>query len=458
MELPTRLAPLCDTRAGFRISPGVAVCSRVFATALVGFFAWGCSETPSDLGRQVVTEPVLAVQSIVPSVRTAALLTRGRMPPEVADAIARRWNLTILHRFHFQDAVLVAYGSDADLAGVSAEPTVVGVSLGAPVYPLDDVRSWGFNDSPRGHRFGLVQNTGAPPAKLAIVDSGIDCNNPDFFDDFYGGNICLLSQSFVPGSSPYVDQCGHGTRVASVAVARANGVGVQGAARGAFVASYKVFDDMCAGATCITVAAAIDAATYALRDVINLSLGLLDTPATRQDCVMMEDAINFAFGAGLFVVVSAGNAGGGPVTLPAAYDNAFAVSGLTCGAIGTSSGTQPCGRNAEWWFGSSQGPQVDVAAAAENVALAAPGGGVIYRSGTSFAAPHVSAAAMLLIDAYPESQRQAQALAAHLKAKAYLPVGSPYDPNRYGAGILDARRALDSSPCATASCYLHPDP
>ena len=227
---------------------------------------------------------------------------------------------------------------------------------------------------------------------------------------------------------------------------------------------YKVLDTQDTG-NCNWIAAAVDQATYDLIDVINLSLEVHDNDSTRVLCAPLESAVNFAVGAGLLVVGIAGNVDfvGPNVGLPGAYANVLTVSGLKCGAT-TSQG---CSYDAVFWEGSASGPEVDLAAAAAGVAVSTPttcstlfgctGGAVVYGDGTSYAAPLVSAVAAMVIAKYPDARRQAQALAAHLKATAYTP-SSGADSLRYGKGVLDAVKALATNPCLTQHCYLHPDP
>lgn len=367
--------------------------------------------------------------------------------------------------------MLAVYPSEADGLAAGADSDVIEVSFGVALRALGEVRPWGFNGQPQGHRFGEVDTTvtGAG-VSVAIVDAGIDCNGPDFTLD--GTSLCGLSYSFVPGYSAYSDHGnGHGTAVASIIAARRNGTGLEGEARNAGVASYlvsagtgsgcipTVFDPCNPEANCNVVAAAIDQATYDLRDIINVSFGVDDTPYNRNACRSMESAVNFAYQAGLFVVAGNGDYHAYPA-IPAAYDNAFAVAALECGAGSVDDGTQPCASSATLWSGSglTGGPHVDISAAGAHVQTAAVGGGVFCCwSGTSMAAPSVAAAAALLIERYPEARRQSQSIAAHLKAYAYLPTGG-YDPNKYGAGILDAAAALQVSPCVTRACIEHPDP
>ncbi|MEI3161663.1 MAG: S8 family serine peptidase [Oscillospiraceae bacterium] len=58
---------------------------------------------------------------------------------------------------------------------------------------------------------------------------------------------------------------------------------------------------------------------------------------------------------------------------------------------------------------SASGASVDLCAPGSCVAVAAPGGGMAVRSGTSFAAPHVAAAAACVQLAQPGADRRARA-------------------------------------------------
>lgn len=194
-------------------------------------------------------------------------------------------------------------------------------------------------------------------------------------------------------------------------------------------------------------------------DVINLSLGYADTPTNRADCAELEQAIDFAYYAGVLVVAAAGNVEsvGYDVAIPAAYDQAMAVSGLTCDALFLYGLT--CTSNAYFWDGSSRGPEIDIAAAAQFVPVLNSGSGYRWANGTSFAAPMVTAAAMAVISTYEDTCYQSQAIRWWLRERAYGPGGHGGAPNLYGAGILDIAAALAAgSPCEVTECYIPPRP
>jgi subtilisin family serine protease len=178
----------------------------------------------------------------------------------------------------------------------------------------------------------------------------------------------------------------HGTEVASVAAARADGQGVIGIAPGAPLLSFGFKTLACDE----VVDGVLDLADAGAK-VINLSV------ETDEDCHALQLAIGSAFGDGAVVVASAGNAGerGDPTTYPAAYPHV-----LTVGA--TDLGLGPAAF-------STAGEGVDLVAPGEAVPVAAPLGldrdgtadGLTRQTGTSFAAPIVSGLASWLVAARP---------------------------------------------------------
>src|SRR5215469_1434085 len=69
----------------------------------------------------------------------------------------------------------------------------------------------------------VISGHGGMGAKVAVVDTGIDCGHPDL-----QGN-CIYGASYVKGAKPFDDH-GHGTHVAGIIAARDNGFGVIGVA------------------------------------------------------------------------------------------------------------------------------------------------------------------------------------------------------------------------------------
>ena len=156
----------------------------------------------------------------------------------------------------------------------------------------------------------------------------------------------------------------------------------------------------------------------------------------------MDAAVSYALNKGVSVVVSAGNDGanGDPVEWPAAAPGVIAVAAVDA------DGVRPA------W--SSTGAHVAVSAPGVHILSTVPGGGYESWSGTSMAAPFVSAAAALLRHA---GVLTPAAVRSRLMATAD-DLGAPgFDP-QYGAGRINvvAAEGLASSPAAPPAAA--PDP
>ena len=96
---------------------------------------------------------------------------------------------------------------------------------------------------------------------------------------------------------------------------------------------------------------------------------------------------------------------------------------------------------------SNYGPQIDIAAGGDGIVTLNPAGNIVTVNGTSFAAPFVTAAMALLIDqklALEGCKPFPWELKNAIKNSAQAPDGT-FDPNKYGAGVLDINAALNSS-------------
>ncbi len=159
-------------------------------------------------------------------------------------------------------------------------------------------------------------------------------------------------------------------------------------------------------------------------DVINISLG-----STRQDWPESWDrAFLHAEENDVVVVAAAGNRASGTMTAgaPATIPGVLTVAGLN--ADGTAS-----------WDSSTEGISIGVAAPAEPLVGAVPGGGRTQWSGTSGAAPMVAGLAALIRSAHPE-------MPAHQVIHRILATaedaGVPGVDPVYGHGIIDAAAAV----------------
>jgi subtilisin family serine protease len=260
---------------------------------------------------------------------------------------------------------------------------------------------------------------------VAVVDTGVEAAHEDLAGVVLPGWDAIAD---APGAT--TDVYGHGTHVAGIVAAVAgNGVGGSGAAAGVRILPVRVLDDAGQGWSS-TIADGIRWAADHGADVINLSLGGT-TPSGVYDAAI-DYAVNVR---GVVVVASAGNdyQSGNPMEYPASDPDAIAVGASTAS-----------GARASF---SSTGGYVALAAPGSSILAPCPPGGQICGgasgytrlSGTSMAAPFVSAAAALLRAARPgASPAQVRAWLTSTASDA----GAPGRDDEFGAGIVDPVRAL----------------
>jgi subtilisin family serine protease len=272
--------------------------------------------------------------------------------------------------------------------------------------------------------------------KVAVLDTGIDRNHPDF-----AGRIAA-TRDFTGGAGGVRDGGGHGTHVASIVTG--SGAGSRGRYRGvapdARLLVGKVLDDDGEGEESSIIAGMQWAAESGAK-VVNLSLGI-DDDATLDP---MELAVNRLTAAtGTLFVTAAGNKGPDDRTLasPGSADAA-----LTVGAVD---------RQDQIATFSSGGPRVgddaikpDITAPGVAIAAARAAGTHIGAdidarytrlSGTSMATAHVTGAAAILAQQHP-TWRAGQLKAALMGSAA----GDRPDAYRYGAGRVDVAHAVAQS-------------
>ena len=261
---------------------------------------------------------------------------------------------------------------------------------------------------------------------IAIIDSGIRRDHIDFAGAITGGYNAFTN---LTGTAAVNDTNGHGTHVASLAAARANGVGMVGVASNARILPVQVFQG--SSTSDFFVARGINYATSQRAFVMNLSLGGSTMSPT------IRTALQGAQAAGLLMVIAAGNEGLANPSFPARHASEAWARGqiIAVGAVDAN--------NVIANFSNRAGD-------ARNFYLVAPGVSLIgafpsapnayaMMSGTSMAAPVVAGAAAVVKSAWPflTAPRVAEVLfvtATDLGARGIDPI--------YGRGLLNLERAL----------------
>lgn len=176
---------------------------------------------------------------------------------------------------------------------------------------INSSRAWALSYADDGFGGGFVE------VHVAVIDSGIDVNHPEFRGRLSAG------YNYINPALPPDDDYGHGTHVAGLIGAVANNAaGIAGVAPKVRIDARKVLNQQGSGKIS-DVAAAIREATDDGADIINLSL---ESSAPN---VTMEAAAQYAFNRGVLLIAAAGNFYPKPVSWPAAYDEVMAIGATT---------------------------------------------------------------------------------------------------------------------------------
>jgi serine protease len=289
---------------------------------------------------------------------------------------------------------------------------------------------------------------------VAILDSGVAYRNwrqfrksPDF-----GGTKFVDPYDFVVGNRFPLDRNGHGTFVAGlVAEATNNKIGLTGLAYGAAIMPVRVLDAEGNG-NAAAIARGIRYAANHHAQVINLSLEF-PPDTTANDIPDVISAIRYAHKHGVVVVASAGNEGVNKPDYPAADPFTISVGATTsdrCLADYSNFGKSldlvaPGGGDDSTLNDPSCAPAKNLPPVFQ-LTLSQPGtwskfGYPNYYIGTSMSAPHVAAAAALVIASGILGHHPSPAQVLTRLEQTATPLGVPSPNENYGYGLLNAGAA-----------------
>lgn len=298
-----------------------------------------------------------------------------------------------------------ALGKLAGVVRIDPDVVVEAYRKPTPPPPPAETLPWGVNQIDAELAWGTSTGSGV---KVAIIDTGIDLDHPDLAVNI-AGNINIINPAKTGD-----DDNGHGTHVAGTVAAVGNDIGVIGVAFTARLYAVKVLDRRGSGFLSDVIAGLQWCVTNRMQ-VVNMSLG------TSSDIQSFHDAVIAVNNVGIIQVAAAGNASGGPVGYPAAYDEVIAVSA-----------TDSTNTIAAF---SSVGPKVELAAPGVSIPSTWKGGGYYTISGTSMATPHVTGTVALALAAgVADVRTKLQTTADDL--------GVQGKDNLYGYGLVDAEEAV----------------
>ncbi len=278
---------------------------------------------------------------------------------------------------------------------------------------------------------------------VATLDSGVDGTHPDLASRWRGGTNSWFDPYGEHPTTP-TDLTGHGTATMGAILGGDAGGTSIGTAPGATWIAARIFDDRgAASATAVHQAFQWlldpdhDPATADAPRVVNGSWSLGSGPGC--DLSFQPD-VQALRAAGILPVFAAGNFGPGASSSvsPANYPESLAVGAVSAKDLVYSA--------------SSRGPSSCGGRTGTFPDLVAPGVGILttdryglyqYATGTSIAAPHVSGALALLLDARP-GLTPAEQRGALVGGATDLGAVGPDDV--YGAGRLDVLSAYTSLP------------
>lgn len=272
---------------------------------------------------------------------------------------------------------------------------------------------------------------------IAVLDTGVYAGHPDL------RNHILQFKDFVNGRRGAYDDSGHGTHVCGII--GGSGKASEGLCMGIAplckLICLKVLDKRGNGNTDQVLTACRwileNYRRYRIK-IVNISVGTIALNDRSEDDVLVR-AVNELWDAGLIVVAAAGNngPGNGTVTIPGISRKIITVGALEDGECEND--------KKKHYLYSGRGPtcecvlKPEVIAPGSNVLSCANyGSDYVRKSGTSMAAPIVSGAIALLMEAYPMLTNKDIKLRLYRKA-----VDTGQSRERQGWGLIQINRLLE---------------
>ena len=248
----------------------------------------------------------------------------------------------------------------------------------------------------------------AKNVRIGVIDTSIDRDHPAF-----SGRAIEMGNFLPVGAARVINW--HGTGVLSV-LAGSPTSGTPGLVPDAHFFAADVYHADESGQPVTDTASLLGAMDWMERsqvDLINMSMS-----GPRDE--LLENAIAEMSAKGVLFVAAAGNGGpNAPPSYPAAYDRVIAVTAVD--------------KNLRGYIQANHGDYIDLAAPGVGIWTALPGALEGYQSGTSFAAPHVTAILAAVHDRVQDKSKE-----GFLRAVAVRDLGQVGRDRIYGRGLVIA--------------------
>jgi len=184
------------------------------------------------------------------------------------------------------------------------------------VSAFSEVCDWG-QQALKVHKFRELTGCSGEYIKVAILDSGIDTQHRDLKDN-------IKEAIDFTGCGAHDTVVGHGTHVAGIIGAKANGVGVIGVAPDCQLYSLRVLDNEgTARSDYSTIKEAIYWCIDNDIDIINMSFGAAFEPPASLHAAIQSAALK-----GIIIVAASGNESSRSICWPARYEEVIAVAAI----------------------------------------------------------------------------------------------------------------------------------
>ncbi|MEY2971146.1 MAG: hypothetical protein RLZZ599_1519, partial [Bacteroidota bacterium] len=281
-------------------------------------------------------------------------------------------------------------------------------------YSLDQTEQISLHQGP--HAFGFLgQNM-----LIAVLDAGFVGANSVTISDTLS---LLLTKNWVNGGSNVFQGSSHGFSVLSTMASNLSGTFVGTAPKATYMLLKTEAENSETPVEMYNWVAAAEFADSVGADVINSSLGYyeFDDPADNYTVSQLDGRTSVislgalhAARAGMLVVTSAGNEGGGPwnkITFPADTDSILTVGSVN--QYGTVSAFSSRGYSADGRV------KPNVCARGEGAAVFRSDGVIAYGNGTSFSSPILAGACASLWQSVPEATAQEVLRAVEVSASHF---------------------------------------